>query len=249
MYLFGDGDRRAWPVALFTAGAGAVHLAVAAPHFSGSVLLGSGFLAIGWSQIAAAVASLRRHPQRGAVFATVAVNIAALIAWVVSRTIGLPLLHAGSEGVGVVGLVTVGLEMLAVAAAAWQLNGRPARRLSADPPVLALVLAAALSIGGSSIAIAAIGTHGSHSLTSHGPTHEDGGRDHHADPHGPVTPHPPSATAVVSPGRCRSTTLDDPRRTATPAPSAGVSTDARNDDDAPRPSPDGVHPHGPRDGH
>lgn len=95
-----------------TVAAGVLHLAAARGHLGVSSLLVAAFVAVGLVQIAT-VATARRWPA-ATLEAIVAVDLAAVGAWAVSRTVGLPLV--GAEAVGAADLVVVALQLLAVVA-------------------------------------------------------------------------------------------------------------------------------------
>lgn len=99
--------RRLPLVAFLTAGAGAIHLAAAVPHFDSSSLYGGLFVAAGWVQLLLAALLLVR-PHAAVRWAAVGANLGAITAWAVSRTVGLPLAHP--EPVLLSDLLTVGLE-------------------------------------------------------------------------------------------------------------------------------------------
>lgn len=156
--------RRLPLVAVLIAGAGAVHLATAVPHFAPDPLYGGLFVAAGWSQLLAAAVLLVRSTTAAA-SAVTAVNLGALAAWVLSRTTGLPLGHPGVEPVAVADAITVAFELVAlgVLAARWAGWWRLLGRSTATLGVLGLV--AVLAAGGSATAIASLGTDG-HGHTS-----------------------------------------------------------------------------------
>lgn len=101
--------------AALTAGAGAVHLAVAGPHFADSWLLGSGFVAVGWAQLAGAAGLIRSAGDRAARWLVSTLNVLSIVVWGLSRTVGLPLGHPGAEAAGTADILTVVFEAVAVA--------------------------------------------------------------------------------------------------------------------------------------
>lgn len=234
--------------AALTAGGGVVHLAVAAPHFADSVLLGLGFLTIGWAQLVVSAVLTRRHPSRTATWLSIAVNLTALTAWSLSRTVGLPVGHTGPEPAALADLVTVAFEVAAAVAAGLVLHRRTARSWTA--PTVAVTLAVGCAIAGSSLAIANIEAHGRPHLGSsqvaHGHATEHPDRDRSSLP---ATGHP---TVVETPqptsepiGRDRHIPMGP-----TSAPPAARSTVPRPDNPSSAPaSPDAAHTHAPDDRH
>ena len=160
----GTTDWRArYGVAALSAGAAAIHLAMAPGHLGESAILGGGFIVAAWVQLAIAVLAVTRPSQR-LWLATIAANVAMVATWAVSRTAGLPLSgHAGEvESMSIVDLTAVGLEIAAVLGAVALLAVRPSGK-ALFPLVPILAVAAA------SVAIA------SPEARSHG----DAGGDHH----------------------------------------------------------------------
>lgn len=181
--------------AALTAGAGVVHMAAAVPHFADSVLLGSGFVAAGWAQLAAAALLLRRRRDRSVRWSVVALNVVAVATWAVSRTVGLPVGHPGPEAADPGDVLTIGFEIAAVAVLMWR--SRRASRRRSDRWRRAVVMGSVwtLVVGGSMFGIADVGTHG----------HDDGadpghGRRAAGEPHQHVAgPSSPSMPAPTSP--------------------------------------------------
>ena len=95
--------------------AGAIHLVMAPSHAGESTLEGVGFLTAGWLQIGLA-AGLFAQTSRFLLRAAVALNLALIGVWAVSRTSGLPFgAHAGHpEQVTAVDLTTVAIEVALV---------------------------------------------------------------------------------------------------------------------------------------
>ena len=95
--------------------AGGVHLAMTPIHASSSTTEGIGFAAVGWLQILLAMGLLAR-PTRTVLQATILVNAAVIVAYIISRTTGLPLgAHAGeAETIEGIDLMTVVFEGLLV---------------------------------------------------------------------------------------------------------------------------------------
>ena len=133
-----------------SAGAAAIHLAMAPPHVGDSTLLGVGFVVAAWAQLATAWVGIVR-PSRRLWTAAAGLNVALLGAWAVSRTAGLPFgEHRGHpEDITIVDATTVALEVVAVLLALRLLLFRATgigRALAVAVPVLA--------VGAASVAIA-----------------------------------------------------------------------------------------------
>lgn len=161
--------------AVLSACAGIVHVAAAIPHWADGWMLGLGFLTVGLAQLVIAGLLLRRDGPRVALLAALVLHGAAVAAWTVSRTVGLPVGHPGPEPTALADLVTVGFEVAAMGFVAWRF--RAPRTFSArHPAAIALaVVAAALATGGSAFAVAELGTeHGHHDEVSSRTEHETG---------------------------------------------------------------------------
>lgn len=183
--------RRLPLVALLTAAAGATHIAAAVPHFAEDPLFGVSFVAMGWIQLALAALLLVRPDRRG-IAAVGLVNVAALVAWILSRTTGLPLGHPGPEPVALADTITIVLELAAVAVVAMRWRGSRAMLGRSTATMGVLSIAAVLATGGSAAAIATLGS--GHGHAGNAPTaagHD--GTDGHADDAG--TTEPPSDPA------------------------------------------------------
>lgn len=148
-----------------TAAAGVLHVAAALSHRDVSLLLAAAFLAVAAIQLAV-VATARRWPD-ATLEVLVGTNLAAVGAWAVSRTVGLPLVAVGVEPVGLAGLVTVALQLAAVGlvllAPRWQALSR---RLAS-----AAVVA---SLGAVAVAVPGIG-HAHDDTHAHSPTDDADG--------------------------------------------------------------------------
>ena len=175
---FGSGSRGAQPglllalAALASAGAGLVHAAAAGTHMGDTALVRI-FAVTAVVQLAWAAFAVVR-PSRGAALAGVALGAVALGAWVLSRTVGLPLVDSLSEVEPVSlqdGLAALlgGLSMLLAGMAAFgdvPLRGRA--------PVGALGAVALLALAVPAVAA----EHG------HGPSHDHAGGDEAGSHHG-----------------------------------------------------------------
>lgn len=95
-----------------TAAAGVLHVAAALAHRDVSLLLTVAFLAVAAIQLAGGLTA-QRWPGATAELVT-ATNLAAVGAWAVSRTVGLPLVGTGVEPVGLGDVTTVVLQLAAV---------------------------------------------------------------------------------------------------------------------------------------
>jgi hypothetical protein len=136
--------------ALTALAAGGIHLSVAGPHLEESLVLGAAFIVTAWLQIGLG-AWLWRRPTTPVALGLSAVHLASITTWAVSRTVGLPVGHAGPEPLGVAGTVTAGLGLLGVVALlTWVLRPDSTRRL----PAAAALTSVVLLLGGASVAIA-----------------------------------------------------------------------------------------------
>lgn len=153
-----------------TAVAGLVHLAAGPAHSQYPLWYAGGFVAVGVMQLTAAAGLLARRP--AAVAGTVAVHLAALVTWSVSRTVGLP--SVGAHSLGAADAIVAVLQVTALvaiivarlAARSPSGGGRPrAPRLVATVPVALL----SLVLGG--VAMVEL------------QAHEHDGNEHHADVH------------------------------------------------------------------
>lgn len=117
-----------WMVAGLLIGAAGIHFAMMGEHAGVSWTHGVFFGAVGWLQVALAVAVVRRPP-RWVVIAVIVSNVAILAVWVLTRTVGIAIGGDGSpEAWGTVDIVCAMLEGLAVAASVGLLVPRFARR-------------------------------------------------------------------------------------------------------------------------
>jgi hypothetical protein len=113
----------------FSAVAAAIHFAVSIDHFSESLVYGIAFVATAWFQLGWALAYMVIRARPLAILA-IAVNVTAVVAWAVSRTVGLPAIgvHEGPEAAGVLDLLASALEIGVVALLVVALAS-PLRRL------------------------------------------------------------------------------------------------------------------------
>ncbi|HMC43505.1 MAG TPA: hypothetical protein VKI20_10890 [Acidimicrobiales bacterium] len=82
-------------LAILSLGAASVHFAFATGHFGQGWAHGSFFLVVGWYQLAWAVAMFLRPSRR--LFLLGLLNAGVIVIWILSRTVGVPLIPHGSE--------------------------------------------------------------------------------------------------------------------------------------------------------
>lgn len=165
-------DRRSvLPAVVLLAGAGVVHLAATPVHLEESMPLGVGFVALGVAQLGAAAWLLAR-PARPTRLVAAGLQLVAIGAWALSRTVGLPLVGDGAEPLGAAGMVTVLLEGLSVLA----LLARP-RPQGLRGATAVLVATSVIVLTGAATAVAALGE-GHHRGADDAHAHDgDGHRD------------------------------------------------------------------------
>lgn len=113
-----------WWLAPVWAAAAAIHLAVVGEHLEESALLGAFFLVLGAAQCAYAVAVVVRVHRR-LLLVGLTVNLAVVLLWVCTRTVGIPFVEGSPEPVGPADLVATVLE-LATVVLSWIALRRPA---------------------------------------------------------------------------------------------------------------------------
>jgi len=98
------------------AGAGVIHLVMVPAHIDESWAEGIAFAAVGWAQIAAALALVLGRGSRRLYVAVILGSAAVVAVWVWSRSVGLPFgAHAGTaESVGLVDQICAGFELGAI---------------------------------------------------------------------------------------------------------------------------------------
>lgn len=161
-------------VAAALVGAAAIHLAMTPSHLGESAIEGAGFLAAAWAQAVLAVAVVWR-PTRRTLVAVIALSVALIGAWIVSRTAGLPFGdHAGhAESVSLVDGLCVALEAVAaITAAALAFGIAPRLTRSAVFGVVGTV--AALGLGTGAVASPSARDHAAGSHGAHGAGDESG---------------------------------------------------------------------------
>ena len=110
-------------LAVFSAAAGIIHLAMVPSHWGESVVEGFGFAVVGWAQLALAVALFVR-PTAALLRAGMVATLSFVAVWVISRVWGLPFgEHAGHpHDPSFIDLVCVGIEVAFIAAAGFVLS-------------------------------------------------------------------------------------------------------------------------------
>jgi FtsP/CotA-like multicopper oxidase with cupredoxin domain len=139
--------------AVFTLGAGAIHLAVAPQHFREYTLFGGFFLFVALAQAGLAIALLFSPGRRLAVYGAEG-NLALVALWLISRSVGVPIGPDPwqAETVGVADTAATALELMAV----WNLVHLTRRRPNPQSrshqfrirPILALIPGLLLTVVG-----------------------------------------------------------------------------------------------------
>lgn len=164
-----------------SAGAGAIHLALAPAHWGEIAQLGMSFVVAGWGQLVAA-AFVAFRPSRRSFAALAAVNAACVGSWAASRTIGLPVSLGMTvhEEIGSVDLLAAAMAGIAGLAAVQRLvRPAPARRertkvgfaFGAVIPVLAVLVATSAALASPE---ARSHSHGDDHAAGHDEGHDDG---------------------------------------------------------------------------
>lgn len=147
--------------AVLTGAAGLVHMAAAVTHMGEARLFGLAFALTGWMQMITAI-WLSAGRSRAALAVMSVTNGAALVGWVMSRTVGLPVLHPGVEAAGTADVLTAGLEVLALVAAVALVRGRVPGDATWRTLPIGLAVAGVFALGASATAVAALGSSGGH---------------------------------------------------------------------------------------
>lgn len=167
-------------LAAFSAGAGAIHLAMVPSHWGESVVEGLGFAVTGWLQLAFAVAVFSR-PTRLLLRFGIVLNALAIGVWAVSRNVGLPFgAHSGhAEAVGFVDVTCVAFEAVVVLVGVSLLQRpRAAARFGRNGIVVAGIAAVGvLALTTATLASPSARDHAAH---SHGDEHAGAGHVHGA---------------------------------------------------------------------
>ena len=113
---------------------------MAPSHFGESTVEGFSFLVAAWLQIGLAVAVVVR-PSRVVAVSTILVSVGCIVAWAVSRTVGLPFgAHADhAESVTIVDSVTVAMEAATIVLAAMLLSPSVRRFRSSTAAIAGVV--------------------------------------------------------------------------------------------------------------
>jgi hypothetical protein len=141
-------------VAGLSVGAASIHFAVIGAHFEEYPPYGVAFVALAWFQVGWAVAYLQA-PRRRLAIAAIVVNAGALAAWLVSRTVGLPIGPEDGhvEPVGPLDIAAVLMEVALIAVLAWDL-GAIGRKIRPALPRAGAVMA----IGSSALVVVLLTT-------------------------------------------------------------------------------------------
>ncbi|HMG42868.1 MAG TPA: hypothetical protein VK611_16165 [Acidimicrobiales bacterium] len=179
-----------WFLAALLLGAGLIHASMAPSHLGEAAVEGAGFVAAAWAQLLLAVAVLLR-PTRRVLVAVVVTSAALILAWVVSRTVGLPFGEDSGHAatVSLVDGVCVAVEAVALLLA----GGLALGAVPAVPRIRGVAIAGA--IGAVVFATAAISSPsardhaaGSHGSDGHGAAgHDDGAAAGGGHGHGAAT--------------------------------------------------------------
>jgi hypothetical protein len=116
--------------AIATLVAAGVHAAVGPEHFREGLRFGLFFVALSVGQIVLAAVLLRR-PSRGVANLAVALSVATIVVWALTRTVGLPFGLAEVEPVGLADAVASVAEVVTAIAASWWL----ARTVTKPDPI------------------------------------------------------------------------------------------------------------------
>ncbi|GAC1611868.1 MAG: hypothetical protein NVS3B26_29020 [Mycobacteriales bacterium] len=106
--------------------AAAVHASVSSQHFDESLVLGVFFVALAVGQTGYAAAILRRPGQRLLVIGA-AGNVAVVLLWLCTRTVGLPFGLGAREGIGAADLGATAAEVIGAVLTVVILRGSPRR--------------------------------------------------------------------------------------------------------------------------
>ena len=134
-------------VVLLSAAAAIIHLAAGPEHVESLGDLGLGFYWAALVQGAFAFAWLASARSRRLAVFGIAANLALVVAWVVSRTVGLPLVPGGPEAVGTADAVTILLELGLIVLLVLRLAPKDRSRSAGDRP-WAIGTSALVAVGG-----------------------------------------------------------------------------------------------------
>lgn len=166
--------------AVLSGAAGIVHVAAAVPHFGDGFVAGLVFVLMGGAQLVVAGLLATGAARTTIARLGISLQVIAIAAWAVSRTVGLPIGHAGPEQIGLPGTITVAFEVVAIGVLAWRLVAANRPRWTTRPlAIVALAATALLAVGGTTAAIADLG--GGHAHGDEGGDEAAAGSDHHHD--------------------------------------------------------------------
>jgi hypothetical protein len=182
--------------ACLSLGAAAIHFGVIGAHFEEYPPYGVAFAALAWFQVGWAIAYLAAPGRRVAAVGA-AINGGAIVVWLLSRAVGLPIGPAPGElePVGPLDLLATALELSLIGLLAWNLAGR---RIPLGPSLSAT---SATAVVGSGLLVIVVSTSAAFAAA--------GSAGHGAEA---------STTDVATPEPSLSTAL----RSATPPPSTGL---------------------------
>jgi hypothetical protein len=151
-----------YALAALSAGAAAIHFALAPAHFAESTALGAGFVVAAWFQLALAVVLVVR-PSRAALAAGAVGNTVVLGVWLLSRTLGVWFINGGEpEAAAFVDMTAAALEAALVLGAVAVLSGYRVPGRSGLRPAGVMVVAGALALA--SVALASPGAEHEHDV-------------------------------------------------------------------------------------
>ena len=155
-------------IALALAASAGIHAAVIGDHYAESGMVGAFFVLVSAVQFLQALAAAAR-PTRSVWLAVGASNLALVLIWLASRTIGLPVSSGahGVEAIGVLDASAVALECVVVVGAWRQIRRR--RTSTPVPTKTALIVAVSMAVvsGGVSMAAPVDQRHHSGQIASH----------------------------------------------------------------------------------
>jgi hypothetical protein len=144
-------------LAVLSLGAAAIHFAVIADHLREWWLSGVFFAALGWFQALWPIGYLLQ-PSRRVVWLGIVINLATVVVWTLTRTIGLPFGPAPGvpEGVGAPDALATALELSLVIGLLVTRGraGPPSLDREWSSPMITTLAAAAIVVGATSAAIA-----------------------------------------------------------------------------------------------
>ncbi|WP_101258754.1 hypothetical protein [Streptomyces barkulensis] len=184
-------------------GAAAIHVAAAADHYDRWWISGLFFYATGAFQAGWSVIALRTGRPSGMVIGLL-VNVAVIVTWAVSRTVGVPVGPGAGvpEHIGRAGVTAVAFEVVVCLVAARYVRRRAARGFTSSLRAVVLAGVAASAVTG--VTVPAVESAVSHShgtaeepSAPHGHGDGGGGEGHGED--GDGAPEPDAGTASTQP--------------------------------------------------